>query len=224
MYILGVIAAMFTSFYMFRLLFLTFYGKFRGTSDQEHHLHESPPSMTIPLIVLAVLSVIGGFLNVPESLGGSHWLANYLAPIFEKSAAIMPVVEMKGSTEIILMCVSVGSAVLAFFYAFIKYSKNGEVPSPDGENRSFLVNLSYNKFYVDEIYDAIIRKPLDALSDFLYNVIDKKGIDGLVNGIGDSPVEASKGLRLLQTGNVGFYIFMMVAGIIAVLVYSFVKI
>jgi NADH-quinone oxidoreductase subunit L len=224
MYVLGVIAAMFTSFYMFRLLFLTFYGKFRGTSDQEHHLHESPPSMTIPLIVLAILSVIGGFLNVPESLGGSHWLANYLAPIFEKSVAIVPVVEMKGSTEIILMCVSVGSAVLAFLYAYIKYSKNGEVPSPDGENRSFLVNLSYNKFYVDEIYDAIIRKPLDALSDFLYNVIDKKGIDGLVNGIGDSPVEASKGLRLLQTGNVGFYIFMMVAGIIAVLVYSFVKI
>ena len=224
MYVLGVIAAMFTSFYMFRLLFLTFYGKFRGTSDQEHHLHESPPSMTVPLIVLAVLSVIGGFLNVPESLGGSHWLANYLAPIFEKSAAIMPVVEMKGSTEIILMCVSVGSAVLAFLYAYIKYSKNGEVPSPDGENRNFLVNLSYNKFYVDEIYDAIIRKPLDALSDFLYNVIDKIGIDGLVNGIGESPVVASKGLRLLQTGNVGFYIFMMVAGIIAVLVYSFVKI
>jgi len=224
MYVLGVIAAMFTSFYMFRLLFLTFYGKFRGTSDQEHHLHESPPSMTIPLIVLAVLSVIGGFLNVPESLGGSHWLANYLAPIFKDSVAIVPIVEMKGSTEITLMIVSVGSAILAFFYAYFKYSKNGEVPSPDGENRNFLVNLSYNKFYVDEIYDAIIRKPLDALSDFLYNVIDKMGIDGLVNGIGDAPVEASKGLRLLQTGNVGFYIFMMVAGIIAVLVYSFVKI
>lgn len=224
MYILGVIAAMFTSFYMFRLLFLTFYGKFRGTHDQEHHLHESPPSMTIPLILLAVLSVIGGFLNVPESLGGSHWLANYLAPIFKDSAAIMPVVEMKGSTEIILMCVSVLSAVLAFVYAYFKYNKNGEVPSPDGENRSFLVNLSYNKFYVDEIYDAIFRKPLDALSGFLYHVVDKMGIDGLVNGIGDSPVEASKGLRLLQTGNVGFYIFMMVAGIIAVLVYSFVKI
>jgi NADH-quinone oxidoreductase subunit L len=206
------------------LLFLTFYGKFRGTSDQEHHLHESPPSMTIPLIVLAVLSVVGGFLNVPESLGGGHWLANYLAPIFKDSAAIMPVVEMKGSTEMILMCVSVGSALLALLYAYFKYIKNAEVPSPDGENRSFLVNLSYNKFYVDEIYDAIIRKPLDALSDFLYNVIDKMGIDGLVNGIGDSPVEASKGLRLLQTGNVGFYIFMMVAGIIAVLVYSFVKI
>jgi NADH-quinone oxidoreductase subunit L len=224
LYILGVIGAMFTSFYMFRLIFLTFYGKFRGTHDQEHHLHESPPSMTIPLIVLAILSVIGGFLNVPESLGGGHWLANYLAPVFAKSAAVMPVVEMPGSTELILMIVSVLSAVLALIYAYIKYIKNAEVPVPDTEERSFLVNLSYHKFYIDEIYDAIIRKPLDALSRFGYNVIDKMGIDGLVNGIADSPVEASKGLRLLQTGNVGFYIFMMVIGIIAVLVYSFVRI
>jgi len=224
LYILGVIGAMFTSFYMFRLLFLTFYGKFRGTYDQEHHLHESPPSMTIPLVVLAILSVIGGFLNVPESLGGGHWLANYLAPVFAPSTAIMPVREMAGSTEVILMCVSVGAAVLALIYAYIKYYKNAEVPVPDTAERSFLVNLSYHKFYVDEIYDAIIRKPLDALSRFGYNVIDRMGIDGLVNGIADSPVEASKGLRLLQTGNVGFYIFMMVIGIIAVLVYSFVRI
>jgi len=224
LYILGVIGAMFTSFYMFRLIFLTFYGKFRGTHDQEHHLHESPPSMTIPLIVLAILSVIGGFLNVPESLGGGHWLANYLAPVFKDSAAISPVADLKGSTEVILMIVSVVSALLALIYAYIKYYKNAEVPVPDTEERSFLVNLSYHKFYIDEIYDAIIRKPLDAMSRFGYNVIDKMGIDGLVNGIADSPVEASKGLRLLQTGNVGFYIFMMVIGIIAVLVYSFVRI
>ena len=114
LYILGVIGAMFTSFYMFRMLiFLTFYGKFRGTHDQEHHLHESPPTMTIPLIVLAILSIIGGFLNVPESLGGGHWLANFLAPVFAKSAAVMPVVEIPGSTELILMIVSVLSAAVS---------------------------------------------------------------------------------------------------------------
>src|SRR5580693_8189602 len=89
MYVIGVITAMFTSFYMFRLLYLTFYGKFRGTHEQEHHLHESPPSMTIPLIVLAVLSVIGGFIGIPESLGGHHWLAQYLAPVFQKSGALL---------------------------------------------------------------------------------------------------------------------------------------
>jgi len=122
------------------------------------------------------------------------------------------------------MCISVGVAVLAFIYAYLKYKKNGEVPVADTEERSVWENLSYNKFYIDELYDAIIRKPLDALSGFFYNVIDRAGIDGLVNGIGRAPVDASKGLRLLQTGNVGFYIFMMVIGIIAVLVYSFVRI
>jgi NADH-quinone oxidoreductase subunit L len=90
----------------------------------------------------------------------------------------------------------------------------------DGEERGLLATLSYHKFYIDELYDLIIRKPLDALSDFFYKVVDKMGIDGLVNGIGSTPVEASKGLRLLQTGNVGFYIFMMVVSIIAVLAYS----
>jgi len=90
----------------------------------------------------------------------------------------------------------------------------------DGEERGLLATLSYHKFYVDELYDMIIRKPLDATSDFLYRVVEKMGIDGLVNGIGNAPVQASKGLRLLQTGNVGFYIFVMVVGIIAVLAYS----
>ena len=225
MYVIGVLTAMLTAFYMFRMLFLTFYGKFRGTHEQEHHLHESPPSMTIPLIVLAVLSAIGGFLGVPESLGGHHWLQHWLAPVLAPSNNVMHVPsEMPQGMEMTLMCVSVGAAILAIIYAYIKYIKNAEVPVSDQEERSFLGNLSYHKFYVDEIYDFLIRKPLDVLSGFLYHVIDRMGIDGLVNGIGDAPVEASKGLRLLQTGNVGFYIFMMVIGIIAILVYSFIKI
>jgi len=224
LYVVGVIGAMLTSFYMFRMLYLTFYGKFRGTSDQEHHLHESPPSMTIPLIVLAILSTVGGFLGIPGSNGEHHWLQHFLAPVFAQSTLVTPVVEMAQSTEYILMCISVGVAVIAFIYAYMKYNKNAHVPVADTEERSFLANLSYHKFYIDELYDAIIRKPLDALSGFLYNVVERLGIDGLVESIGKGPIEASKGLRLLQTGNVGFYIFMMVIGIIAVLVYSFVRI
>ena len=84
--------------------------------------------------------------------------------------------------------------------------------------------VSYHKFYIDELYDTIIRKPLDALSVFFYKVIDRLGIDGIVNGLGKGTIEASKGLRLLQTGNVGFYIFMMVVGIISVLMYMLVKV
>ena len=98
------------------------------------------------------------------------------------------------------------------------------MPVADTEERPAMTDLSYHKFYIDELYDAIIRKPLDALSVFFYNVIDKMGIDGIVNGVGKGSVEASKGLRLLQTGNVGFYIFMMVAGIISILMYLVVKV
>jgi NADH-quinone oxidoreductase subunit L len=224
LYILGVIGAMLTAFYMFRMLYLTFYGKFRGTHEQEHHLHESPSTMTIPLIVLAVLSAIGGLLGIPESLGGHHWLQHWLEPVFSASNAVAHTAEIPQGTEMLLMCVSVGAAVLAIIYAYIKYNKNATVPVSDQEERSFLANLSYHKFYVDEIYDTLIRKPLDILSGFFYHVIERMGIDGLVNGIGDAPIEASKGLRLLQTGNVGFYIFMMVICIIAILVYSFIKI
>lgn len=224
MYVIGVITAMFTSFYMFRLLYLTFYGKFRGTAEQEHHLHESPPTMTIPLIVLAVLSIVGGFIGIPETLGGHHWLEHFLAPVFKDSAALLPKAGSETVTDIWLMVASVSGAVLALLYAYVRYVKNAHVPAEDTEERPGLVSLSYHKFYIDEIYDFLIRKPLDFLSDFFYKVVDLLVIDGLVNGLGKLSVRTSKGLRLLQAGNVGFYIFMMVIGIIALLVYSLVRI
>src|SRR6202012_3008122 len=121
MYIIGVITAMFTAFYMFRMMYLTFYGKFRGTHEQEHHLHESPATMTIPLIVLAILSIIGGFMNRPESLGGHHLLETFLAPVFAKSTSLLVTTELSKSTEIFLMCISVGGAVVSIIYAYFKY-------------------------------------------------------------------------------------------------------
>ena len=223
MYVIGVITAMFTSFYMFRMLYLTFYGKFRGTHDQEHHLHESPPSMTIPLIVLAILSAVGGAIGVPESLGGHHWLEHFLEPVFKQSTALLTAAPSAGQSEITLMIISVAGAIVALVYAYIKYVKNSHIPLPDTEERPASIGLSYHKFYIDELYDMIIRKPLDALSVFFYNVVDRLGIDGFVNGLGKGSIEASKGLRLLQTGNVGFYIFMMVIGIISTLMYILFK-
>ncbi|WP_295717570.1 NADH-quinone oxidoreductase subunit L [Mucilaginibacter sp.] len=219
-YVVGVFTAMLTSFYMFRMMYLTFWGKFRGTHEQEHQLHESPATMTIPLIILAILSIVGGLIGVPEVLGGHHELGHYLAPVFKASAAVLPSSELSSSTEWILMGVSVGVALFALIYAYIKYVQNGRVPVADTEERPALSSLSYHKFYVDELYDFVIRKPLDFLSTFFYNVVDKMGIDGLVNGLGKGTIETSKGLRLLQTGNVGFYIFVMVLGIIAILLYS----
>jgi len=121
------------------------------------------------------------------------------------------------------MGLSVLGAAIALGYAYNKYVKNGHIPVADTEERPALADLSYHKFYIDELYDMVIRKPLDALSIFFYKVIDKMGIDGIVNGFGKGSIEASKGLRLLQTGNVGFYIFMMVLGIIAILMSLVVK-
>ena len=221
---LGVIGAVFTSFYMFRMMFLTFNGTFRGTTAQEHHLHESPLTMTIPLIVLAILSAVGGFIGIPEIFGGGHWLAKFLAPVFAASAGKMVPLTIDHTTEYILMVVSVAGALGAMVFAFQRYVKNGVVPIADGMERGTLARLSYNKYYIDEIYASLITKPLDALSAFFYKVVDKNAIDGVVNGFGKVAIEGSKAFRLLQSGMVGFYIFMMVTGIIALLVYSMYKI
>ncbi|TWR29736.1 NADH-quinone oxidoreductase subunit L [Mucilaginibacter pallidiroseus] len=223
-YVVGVITAGLTSFYMFRLMYLTFWGKFRGTHEQEHHLHESPANMTIPLIILAILSAIAGAIGVPAVLGGHHELGAYLSPVFEASHKVLGEHELSHNTEWILMGTSVAIALAAMAYAYSKYGKGANIPVADTEERTALTNLSYNKFYVDELYDTIIRKPLDAMSVFFYKVVDKSGIDAFVNGLGKGSVETSKGLRLLQTGNVGFYIFMMVIGIVAILVYNFIKV
>jgi len=218
MWAIAVFGAFLTAFYMFRMLFLTFYGKYRGTHHAEEKIHESPKSMTIPLIVLAVLSAIGGMIGIPETLGGNHWLSHWLAPVIKHTAEAPD-----HATEYALMAVSVIGVLVSIAFAYVKYIKQNHVPIPDEGKRSALANLSYNKFYFDEIYDLLIRKPLDALSTFFYKIIDNKIVDGIVNGLGWSTSEASKGLRLVQSGNVGFYIFMMVVGIISLLLYTYLS-
>jgi NADH-quinone oxidoreductase subunit L len=222
LWVIGVIGAMLTAFYMFRMLFLTFLGSFRGTKEQEKHLHESPKSMTIPLVVLAILSMFGGLIGVPEVLGGHHWLAQFLSPVLVYTKAVSgEAVPLDHATEYLLMVISVGAALLSIVIAYVTYVSRKVLPISDAENRSFLSKLSYHKFYIDEVYEALITRPLDAISTFLYKVVDKLGIDGLVNGAGTTAKEASKTIRLIQSGNVGFYIFMMVAGIVALLIYGF---
>jgi len=220
LWILGFIGALFTAFYMFRMLFLTFFGRFRGTSEQEKHLHESPATMTVPLIVLAVLAAIGGLLNVPSALGGGHALANFLAPVFADSVAKTGEFHLEHSTEYVLMGISALAAVVMAVVAYRLYVSKAVVPDPDEVPRGWLAKLSYRKFYVDELYDALVVRPLNALSVFFYRTVDKGGIDGIVDGIGKAAGESSKGIRLLQSGNVGFYIFMMVIGVIALLAYG----
>ncbi|WP_316780852.1 NADH-quinone oxidoreductase subunit L [Pedobacter antarcticus] len=215
---IAVFTAFLTAFYMFRMLFLTFYGTYRGTHHAEEKIHESPSTMTIPLIVLAVLSAVGGIIGIPEVLGGHHWLAGWLSPVIPEHGSAL-----SHATEYILMAVSVVGVIVAIAYAFVKYVKQNDLPVADESKRSALANLSYHKFYIDEVYDLLVRKPLDALSRFFYKVVDTKIVDGIINGLGWSTSEASKGIRLLQSGNIGFYIFMMVAGIISLLLYTYLS-
>ncbi len=220
MWAIGVLTALLTAFYMFRMLFLTFYGNYRGAAHQpEDHIHESPKSMTIPLIILAVLSGIGGFIGIPHSLGGQHLLSKWLSPVIQHHAAAPD-----HATEYMLMGITVVGVLISTAIAYSKYISKNHVPVPDEAERSPLAKWSYNKFYIDELYDLLIRRPLDALSGFFYNIVDSKVIDGIVNGLGWTTNEASKGLRLIQTGNVGFYILMMVVGIISMLLYTYLSI
>lgn len=221
LWVLGFIGALFTAFYMFRMLFLTFFGKFRGSAEQSDHLHEAPTTMTIPLIVLAVLSAIGGLLNIPSVLGGDYALAQFLSPVFAASAAHSEAFHLAHSTEYLLMGVSALGAIVMAVVAYRQYVSKATVPATDDAPRGVLSRLSYHKFYVDELYDRIVVRPLNGLSGFFYRITDKKGIDGLVNGLGRTVGEAGKGLRLLQSGNVGFYLFMMVIAAVVLLAYGF---
>jgi NADH-quinone oxidoreductase subunit L len=216
-WVLGVLGSMMTTFYMFRLFYLTFMGTFRGTEDQKHHLHESPKTMTIPLIVLAVLAIVAGFIGIPHVLGGNHWLEHFLAPVFKQSEIYAHGHKLTHSTEYVLMGVTVTITILMILFARNKFVSKGFVPADDSVKQGFIPRLLANKYYVDEFYNAIIVKPLNGLASFSYKFLELKGVDAIVNGVGKLVVFISGQARKLQTGNTGFYIFAMVIGILVIL-------
>ena len=221
LWVLGVIGAAMTTFYMFRLYFLTFKGTFRGTHEQQHHLHESPKSMTIPLVVLAILSVVGGWIGIPEILGGNHFLEDFLKPVFENST-IRLVHHLPETTEYMLMGVTIVVMLLALFYAYTVYVKNKVVPVDDEKELSPIHQLVYKKYWVDELYENVITKPLNMLSEGLHKFVDNEVIDGIVNGMGSFVKWTSQTIRLAQTGNIGFYVFVMVISIVLILFTRFI--
>ena len=207
----GVAGAIMTAFYMFRLYAMTFLGKFRGTREQEHHLHESPKAITIPLIILAILSVVGGLVGIPEIfMHGGHRLEAFLAPVFAQSNALTEKHHLSHPTEYMLMGISVGVALVALLYAWTKFSKYQK----SEKEETGLAKVLANKWYVDELYDTIIVKPVLAIAKYFNNVFEKKGIDGFVNGVGKAVNYGSRQIRLLQSGQVGIYVLMMVLGIL----------
>ncbi|WP_416441607.1 NADH-quinone oxidoreductase subunit L [Phnomibacter sp. MR] len=208
-YVLGLLGALMTAFYMFRLYAMTFMGEHRSDLSH-HHPHESPKAMTVPLMVLAVLSVVGGLIGIPALfMHDGHKLNTFLAPIFEGSKQYLEKHEpLSHSQEWMMIAISVGLIVVMIVLAIRKYSK-----SIDAEATG-LGKVLENKWYVDELYDTIIVKPLMAIGGFFNTVVEKSGIDRLVNGVGKGLHYSSRQLRLLQSGNVGSYLLMIVIAII----------
>jgi NADH-quinone oxidoreductase subunit L len=214
LYWLGLLGALMTAFNMFRLYATTFRGKFRGTHEQEHHLHESPFAMIFPLIVLAILAIVSGFIGIPELfVKDAHWLHTYLAPVFEQSAALSHAHNISHETEYILLAVSITLIVVMVGYAWKKFATKPELSDAEG-----LGEVLANKWYVDELYTTIISRPLDKLASFSLKFIEKKSIDGVVNGTGKLVQWGGRQLRLWQSGQVGSYILWMVLGLLAVIV------
>ena len=219
LWLIGMITSILTAFYMFRMLYLTFYGKFRGTHEQEHHLHESPPSMTFPLIILAVFSALGGLLGLPEFLHLPNWMHhNINEVVIMKGKSLLT---LSHETELILMCLAVAGALASIFFAYSLYIKNKVLPVAKEQELKPWQRIIYNKFYVDEIYDALIRKPLDFISDVFYKYIDVAIIDNFVNGIGSAVKGVGSVVRLAQQGNIGFYVVSMVLGIVFIILFTF---
>lgn len=211
-YGLALFAALMTAFYMFRLYAMTFLGSYRG--DAHHHPHESPAAMTIPLIVLAGLSIVGGYIGIPELfVPGAHKLAAFLAPVFAESKQLMEPHAISHSIEYILIGISTSLILAMIFWAVKKYS---QYQQSSGEETGFGKVLA-NKWYVDELYNSIVVNPLAKLGSLFGNTIEKNVVDKFVNGVGKSVHYLSRQFRLLQSGNVGNYVLMMVVAIVGLI-------
>ncbi len=226
----GAATAFLTAFYMFRLFFLTFTGDSRADTDTKHHIHESPAAMWVPLAILAVLSATAGLIGWPQALGGSlvggNHFHHFLEPVFGAHGAVTAhAPEGTGPSALSMAAVSVAIALLGIALAWLIYAKaKGMIPmvlAMKSRAFEFLMRTVSNKYYVDELYDLAIVKPIHAVSEtILFRLVDVRIIDGLVNGVAEF-VEgtAMNVIRRLQTGVAQAYALAMTAGMVAVILY-----
>jgi NADH-quinone oxidoreductase subunit L len=250
LWLLGFITAGMTAFYMFRLVNMTFFGQSRVDHEVEHHIHESPSSMTVPLMILAGLSIIGGWVGWPESLGGSDRFSKFLEPVMARHAeeggeAAAAHAASGGSMEYFLMLLSVLIACGGIWLAYRWYIQRPEVPGKIAAASPFLYKLLYNKYYVDQLYDAMfVNRMKDlalTLGSFDVNFINGLGVDGSgwitrvassISGLWDSWIVDglvnlaarivwlfSWPVRMLQTGRVARYALFMLFGLLIFLGY-----
>ena len=211
LWVIATLASIMTAFYMFRLLYLTFFKDFRGTEEQKHHLHESPALITFPLIVLAILAAVGGLLNLP----GNNWLNHYLAPVIATPAEHHAL----DSSAYMLMGLAVAGALIGIGIAYAKYIKQAAVPPQDSDING-LHKVLYNKFYVDEFYTAVIVKPIYAIGTFFRDVIEA-ALSAFIFGLGKAANMLGSEGKAIQTGSIGYYLFAFVLGVCAIIVFIF---
>jgi len=218
LWLVAVVTALLTSFYMFRLVFLTFFGAPRY--DEHHvHVHESPRSMLIPLIVLAVLSVVGGWIAAPALFGGTNYFEEFLKPVFANAEEVSAQLHAGAphSLEIPLMLVAIGGAAIGFFAAWWLYLRKPEAADDLAEKLAVPHSVLAHKYYVDELYDAAIVHPIQWIStNVLWKGVDAAGIDGAVNGIAHVARDLGQEARQVQSGNGRTYASWLVAGAAAV--------
>jgi NADH-quinone oxidoreductase subunit L len=243
LWFVAILTAGMTAFYMFRLFFMTFAGSSRVPHDVEHHIHESPAVMTVPLICLAIGAVGAGYVGWPKVLGGSNPFEHFLEPVFENPAAIA-VGESTWSLEFGLMVLSVAVAAVGFYIAYRWYVERPEVPERVAASAGSVYQIVLNKYYVDELYDALFvnrTKNLgNALAAFDMGVVDGSVngvgwltrmtgelsrlwdtwvIDGFVNVVAFTTKLLSYPVRIIQTGMVQTYALLIVVGVLVFMAY-----
>ncbi|MDQ8141959.1 NADH-quinone oxidoreductase subunit L [Chryseobacterium sp. CFS15] len=214
-----------TAAYMFRLYYLTFHGEFRGTEEQKHHLHESPMNMTLPLIVLAILSVIGGFINLPHFIGHGHYakLMEWLKPVLTPESFKQMEMTLSGvdfNTEMILL----GATILMFFTVWFivknMYVNKKKMALAEEEYTGW-EKLSAKKLYVDELYNALIVKTFEGLGRG-GKMFDKGVLDRVVDYIGEGAEDSGKSMKRIQNGNVENYVLIMTLAVGIILIVNFI--
>ena len=225
LWLLGLIAATMTAFYMFRLVFLTFHGEGRYTPETAKHIHESPRTMTRPLIILALLSVVGGWVGIPAALGEfvhiPNYLEHFLEPVFAGANQLRPeAMPHPHSEELGFMGLTTLLALAGFAVAYSFYIRNPELANQLAQTFRSIYQVLANKYYVDEIYHAVIVRPMHWLSDRVFwQAFDVGIVDGAVNGAAARAQEMGAWLRRWQSGNTRSYGTWVALGALAVLTY-----
>nr|WP_320049503.1 NADH-quinone oxidoreductase subunit L [uncultured Desulfuromonas sp.] len=223
LWLAGAIAAALTAFYMFRLVFMTFFGEQKTDARAKDHIPESPLVITLPLMILAFLATFGGFLGVPHVLGNliGHFpnkLEHFLAPVFEHTQELHHIAAHgAASTEYSFMAISVAIAVLGISVAWVMYCKNPQLPGKIVAKLPKLHRAVFNKWYIDEFYDALIVNPTKRFGTFLWQIFDVRLVDGLVNGVAWVVRGSGRALRHTQTGLTHSYAMSMVLGVVVIL-------